>query len=145
MLNVPWEFQQGTRAHRESRCDKWTNTYVLPHSDPWVLNRILAQTPGNKQRGYKQKMTVAFHLMRIFPLGPSFSLHYNCKVDTQHPQPALRWDIAAVEASASPCCVNLGVQAAIGNHRTLGLHEEDAPNSSPCALCWLRNCSGSKF
>ena len=99
MLNVPWEFQQCTRLHRESRCDKWTNTYVLPHSNPegpWELNRILAQTPGNKWRGYKEKRTVAFNLMRLFPLGPSCSLHCNGKVDTEHPRPPLRWDIIAL-------------------------------------------------
>ena len=99
ILNVPWEFQQCTRLHRESRCDKWTNTLVLPHSDPegsWGLNRMLARTPGNKQGGYKEKMPVAFNLMRIFPLGPSCSLHCNYKVDTQHPRPPLRWDIIAL-------------------------------------------------
>lgn len=93
MLNVPWEFQQRTRLHRESRCDKWTNTYVLPHSDPegsWEHSRILAQAPGNKRRGSKEKRAVAFDLMRLFPLGPS-----NCKVDTQRPQLTLQWDVIA--------------------------------------------------
>lgn len=76
-------------SHREPRCDKWANSYVFPHPYPeksWEPGRILAQPPGNKQTGYKEKRTVAVNLMRFFPLGRSCSLHCNGKVDTQHPR-----------------------------------------------------------
>lgn len=82
-------------SHREPK----TNSYVVPHSYPegsWEPSRILAQPPGNQQTGYKEKRTVAFNLMRLFPLGCSWSLHCNGKVDTQHPQPPLRGDIRLV-------------------------------------------------
>lgn len=70
------------------------SSYALPQG-PWELDRVLAQTPGNKQRGYYEKKTVSFNLIRLFPLGSSCCLHCNFKVDTQHPQPPLRWDIIA--------------------------------------------------
>lgn len=93
MLNVPWEFQQCTRLHAGSPDVISELTFVLPHSFPegsWEPSRILAQPPGNKQTGYKEKRTVALNLMRLFPLGRSRSLHCNGKVDIQCPQPPLK-------------------------------------------------------
>lgn len=89
-----------------------------------------------------------------FSTGTSCSSRCNCKVDTQHPQPPLRWDIiwdiAAVEASASPRWVKKlgvlpGVSQQLGSPHPLGLHEEYPPSMSPSTLCLLRNYSSSRF